>query len=372
VLNIKTDFGAVGDGVADDTLAIQNALDAAWASGGEVIIAPKGTYRVTSTLNMSGIGTSLKGEGSGDKVTPFGAGPVGPTTIMVDHTSGPGVRIKQYNCSISGIRIDSSPSRKAGATAIANTGLRVEADDVSAARTSGTTINDVYCVGHPGDGILICGEMTNSRISDSGATNCKAHGICIDGGYRTSRVFKHRPGHVKIDMCRASRCYGNALVIGSPNDDAPGLATLPYRIEVNNFESFYIASDASIRYGKDAVWAFGENMVFSLCAFGGHDVDATPRIHDGIYVAGRAIRLIACRYIETLRAAVIGSRTNLPSRDIVIDGTVVSHIGAAMNPAVVITTGAKGIKIRSQQQASEVTTWATGTAAVLELDITQD
>lgn len=48
VLNVKTDFGAVGDGVADDTAALQAALNV----GGAIYIPP-GTYRVTSTLTQT-------------------------------------------------------------------------------------------------------------------------------------------------------------------------------------------------------------------------------------------------------------------------------------------------------------------------------
>ena len=49
VVSVK-DFGAVGDGLADDTLAIQNALNAAIGVG-LTIYMPKGTYKTTSTLN---------------------------------------------------------------------------------------------------------------------------------------------------------------------------------------------------------------------------------------------------------------------------------------------------------------------------------
>lgn len=40
------DFGAVGDGVADDTTAIQDALD----SGASTVIFPDGTYKITTSL----------------------------------------------------------------------------------------------------------------------------------------------------------------------------------------------------------------------------------------------------------------------------------------------------------------------------------
>lgn len=45
-VNVKADFGAVGDGVTDDTAAIQAAIDAVSAAGGGAIFFPPGTYLV--------------------------------------------------------------------------------------------------------------------------------------------------------------------------------------------------------------------------------------------------------------------------------------------------------------------------------------
>ena len=52
VLN-AADFGAVGDGRADDTAALQKALDRSFADGGTVLMIPPGTYRVTRTLRIA-------------------------------------------------------------------------------------------------------------------------------------------------------------------------------------------------------------------------------------------------------------------------------------------------------------------------------
>ena len=56
------DFGAVGDGVTDDTAAIQSAVTA--AAGGRLYI-PAGNYRVTSTVNVTHP-TYIEGDGQGN------------------------------------------------------------------------------------------------------------------------------------------------------------------------------------------------------------------------------------------------------------------------------------------------------------------
>lgn len=59
VINVKTQFGAKGDGVTDDTAAIQAALNA-YPNGGRIIYLPKGTYLVSDRLSWAA------GTGKGD------------------------------------------------------------------------------------------------------------------------------------------------------------------------------------------------------------------------------------------------------------------------------------------------------------------
>src|SRR5690242_7246969 len=73
LISVK-DFGAVGDGVADDSSAIQDALDYAASSFGSgfppsgrayappIVLFPVGCYRLTKTLNVYN-GLTLKGQG---------------------------------------------------------------------------------------------------------------------------------------------------------------------------------------------------------------------------------------------------------------------------------------------------------------------
>ena len=55
--------GATGDGIHDDTVALQQALDVARTGNYTGVFLPAGRYRITSALFLRGTGVSLVGEG---------------------------------------------------------------------------------------------------------------------------------------------------------------------------------------------------------------------------------------------------------------------------------------------------------------------
>lgn len=111
VVSVK-DFGAVGDGVADDTVAIQSAIDSLPARGG-VVHFPAGTYNVSAPIlvgNGDGgatpstkNGVKLRGAGAGFAVS----GALVPTILSYSGapTTQPMVDIKGQisDCEISGV-----------------------------------------------------------------------------------------------------------------------------------------------------------------------------------------------------------------------------------------------------------------------------
>jgi hypothetical protein len=65
------DFGAVGDGVTDDTSAIQTAIT---SNPGRTIFFPSGKYLITSTITIASPATVLEGELSGLEYVTAGSG----------------------------------------------------------------------------------------------------------------------------------------------------------------------------------------------------------------------------------------------------------------------------------------------------------
>ncbi len=64
IFDVKRDFGARGDGVSDDTTAIQRAIDAARMHGkGGMAYLPSGVYVVRKTLNITGGNYTVGGSG---------------------------------------------------------------------------------------------------------------------------------------------------------------------------------------------------------------------------------------------------------------------------------------------------------------------
>lgn len=76
-IDVKADFGAVGDGVADDTTDIQAAIDALPTGGGTVYFPP-GTYKTTVTLVLP--------RGKSVRLVGASYGYVAPTTIAFSGT----------------------------------------------------------------------------------------------------------------------------------------------------------------------------------------------------------------------------------------------------------------------------------------------
>jgi hypothetical protein len=71
VANVKL-YGAIGDGMTNDTAAIQSAIDACASAGGGIVWFPGGRYKTTNSLRVKFSNVSLMGAGNASVVAPVG------------------------------------------------------------------------------------------------------------------------------------------------------------------------------------------------------------------------------------------------------------------------------------------------------------
>ena len=91
VFDAKRDFGAKGNGSADDTAAIQRTIDAAREHGANAVAyLPFGTYKISSTLTVTGADYTVGSTGSGSKLNWQGP----PDAVMMAVRNPHGVTIE--------------------------------------------------------------------------------------------------------------------------------------------------------------------------------------------------------------------------------------------------------------------------------------
>lgn len=212
VVNIK-DFGAVGDGVTNDTAAINSAI--ATLTDYKTLFFPSGKYKVTAGgispfANLHHI--CVAGEGRSSVIYNDETG--GPNGFFVFQTSCDFVTIRDFDI------VGSATSRYYGV------GIRLYSSDSIISNVRITKTSDL--------GILISNEQggyTRRVIVD----NCHAYEVRGDGFH---------VGHVTdcvISNCSTFSSWDDGIGIG--DDNASG--NYPDRIQVSNFTSIQAGNPAS-------------------------------------------------------------------------------------------------------------------------------
>ena len=322
-----TDYGAVGDGSADDTVSIQSAIDAAAATGRDVYI-PAGTYRLTSTITAH-TGNNQRG------ITLLGDGTA--TILSASHSSGPVIRVKSYRTKLIRMLITASSARTSGAAG-SNYGI-LEEPDSGDTESPFCAYDQLRILNQPSHGlVLVCGYKA-AVINQLDIGDIGGHGIVIDDGNLTARGTKSRVGSVLIQTSRMYRCVGHGICV-APTGSASG-----YRIEINNVDAFHCALAAGVRLSAHTHWVNSENTRIIACGIGGWSGDSPARALavGGIYINGRSAYIKGNRFIDVLNNAV--------TLDADADGSVVEdnqYTGeacVALNPAVVVTSGCTGVRV---------------------------
>jgi parallel beta-helix repeat protein len=103
------DFGAVGDGVTDDTAAIQAAIDAVSANGGGKVFLPEATYATTTAIKPKS-NVHIVGEGASTKIVCSGFEAIKLSRDDATDNATPHVNVRLFNFYVESAWDGASPS----------------------------------------------------------------------------------------------------------------------------------------------------------------------------------------------------------------------------------------------------------------------
>ena len=189
--------GAVGDGTlagggADDTLAIQTAINSVQLEIG----LPPGAYRTTSTISTLFTGVKLKGMGNRFA-----------TAIVGDHVLGPVITVADAQCEVSDFIITASDTRNAAAVDTDNYGLQIGSTDSNF--LTNNLFESLVITRQPSDAFHFGGEGVGTVFEQCSAQFNRGHGFFNDDGTTLGASSPERNGGVKFLNCRSQENGGN-------------------------------------------------------------------------------------------------------------------------------------------------------------------
>ena len=309
------DFGAVGDGTADDAPAIQAALDAAVSSGGGRVHLPVGEYKLQNRLTL-GDGIDLVGDGPQSVLKPvFQASPVINRVIDNDWING------NHNIALRNFKIDRSGANvQHGILLNGVTNLLVDGIEVSGfpSTTSG-------CLS-----ISAVGPASRLLTSSSRVVNCT---------FADTSNFGVQVGYV------------NGCVIANNNAHNAGREVFGVEPEIGSAASNVVITGNTIT-GAESVNGSVTGLIIATVSSGGTIAGVTitgnvlrhpsglGTYNPGVLVLGGDAVNITANSIHGMPGSgiQIGNKAH-PTSGVVISGNTVSDCGRSI--------GAPGIRLRN-------------------------
>ena len=319
------DYGAVGDGVTDDTAAIQAAITAAAAYPVRDVHFPPGNYRTTATLTLpsdAGRNFGLIGQGNAS----YGSILSG-VLITGDHTAGPVIRLSASGQRLENIVVTASAARTAGARG-SNYGVLVEPPDSSDAEISGVNFRNVTVASQPFHGVVTSGGLFLGLFDGLAVQNNKGHGLIVDCGAVTNRTNKSRPGGLVFNRLRAYGNTGHPLVLGLGNGTSTSASSFSSTIAASSFGAYRVTItdadldcggavlDSGVGYGYNAGYCAilkGDSITLQNVAFGGAQSGSPALVC--AWLSGWAHKHMNCRYVQSTGAARVKATPSYDAYD---------------------------------------------------------
>ena len=336
-----TDFGAVGDGVTDDTAAIQAAIDSLAGS----IYFPDGTYITTSTLILNNYGQILQGSSRSN------------ATIAAAFQGGAVVQIQKGRCSIFDLKISTKyGSNRRNASPLGKTAPDASVEGNSLDHgivildTLGTNtypnISRVDIVYQPAYGLALFGAGPGTIIEQVGVSFCGGHGMYFDNGGKLGTTLG-RNGIVDIKSCVIQECWGDGVAIGlyGPN------TCFRYRlINLDIFNNCHgdggTNQPAYYATGGAEIEANCEQLLIDSCAVGFNERGINLGVSNSVIISNTRIVDITdrgillnpgCNRVQIINPYCIGTvpavgfRVQTDCQNVEINGVVSSEWGALID-----------------------------------------
>lgn len=308
------DFGAVGNGVANDTTAIQAALT---ANSGNTVVFPPGIYKITSQLTV-GVGTFIEAynailDGSSGNFTVLkftdGGGISGGTI------NGFGNAL--FNASSIGISCIGTNNAPAAPTYVTGPSVKdvtitnFGSYGVYLAYTNNTNVQNctISNIGYAGVGGVSCtnGNFDANVIkSISPGTSGDSYGIFVDRNNGTSETAEPRSYYCTITNNKISDVTGGSNAQGIDTHAGVGFVISNNNV-VNCKVGIFIT--ASVISGAQALGP-------KNCIVTGNNLTTNTNVGYGIQIAG----------------ALVGSTTIDPADGIIVSNNTVTGYGIAGDP----------------------------------------
>lgn len=311
-------FGARGNGIDDDTTAIQSALDYLATIGGGTLWFPTGTYLVSDTLTANCVCHMV------------GAG-VNATTIQASHVSGAAITFTRYYSGVRSMTIRGSSARLAAANT-EDVGVYFPTDSAIVQSRIGNYVRDCIINNHGSHAIYATGQ--GAVFEDLRILDCAGHGIYFDN---FDADINNLAGFSEVKNCQIVRTAGHGI--------CAGINRSTFRITLDNVDIFHCALASGIRQSAHSTWMTTENLIARNCGFGGWSGDSPSRVATvgGIYVNARSPIIEGNRFIDVATDAVtLGANAHGAC---IRANQIVGEVQVTLDPAVVVTSGCTGVRV---------------------------
>lgn len=313
-------FGAVGDGVTDDTAAIQAAIDS--LSSGGTVQFPCGNYKVTSALNVSISGIVLAGENRSKSIITttsatanvivLDAGNVGVSNLRIEHattrTAGSSISITTNASKIDVYQVDivapfigiSVPNVAIAKFESVDINGAVATTGKSIVVTGGFAVSFVDCIFRNDPAARPASHIQIENVEDIVFSNCQ----CISGGINMNVIpgsgqdigllwcndsqFDDA-GTASIRLAPATGGAVNEVTINSPWIKGTTSDVLATTAGGGTISSLQVSNSLLVGTGEGITSSGASNLILNGNKIGGHTTAISLTNTSGAVITGNII-----------------------------------------------------------------------------------